>query len=91
MLSTSTLPPGGRAPDARGLTRDTVAAPFRLSTLLDRRDHTTLPYTGDGIAADAVASFEATTRDQAQALPCRQVGRKRTGCRAMIASEALAS
>ena len=39
-----------------------MAAPFRLVTLLDRRDHNALLYAGDGIAADSVASFEATAQ-----------------------------
>ncbi|CAN5468442.1 FAD-dependent monooxygenase [soil metagenome] len=40
---------GQRAPDASGLRRDSVTAPFRLFSLLDRRDHTVLLYAGPGV------------------------------------------
>lgn len=47
---------GRRAPDARGLTRAAVSAPFRLFSLFSARVHTLLMYTGDGYEA---AVFEA--------------------------------
>jgi pentachlorophenol monooxygenase len=49
---------GGRAPDARGLTRQAVSDPMRLYTLLGR-DHTTLLYAGNAAGADDVAGLEA--------------------------------
>lgn len=48
---------GGRAPDATGLHRDSVTEPFRLFTLLNRRDHTVFLYAGPGISE--VAALEA--------------------------------
>jgi hypothetical protein len=53
---------GGRAPDARGLTRQAVSDPMRLYTLLGR-DHTTLLYAG----ADDVAGLEAAADAVVQA------------------------
>ncbi|MBI3690013.1 MAG: FAD-dependent monooxygenase, partial [Mycolicibacterium aromaticivorans] len=50
--------PGGRAPDATGLTRPAVTDPVRLFTLLDRRRHTALIYAGAGSTATDVPSFE---------------------------------
>jgi 2-polyprenyl-6-methoxyphenol hydroxylase-like FAD-dependent oxidoreductase len=49
---------GGRVPDAAGLTRDAVAGPLRLFSLLDRREHTVLLYAGGDVTADDVASLE---------------------------------
>jgi pentachlorophenol monooxygenase len=49
---------GGRAPDAIGLTRDTVTHPIRLFSLLGGRDHTLLLYAGDDATPDDVPSFE---------------------------------
>ena len=46
---------GGRAPDARGLTRSAVAGPMRLFTVLAGTRHTLLLYAGPG---DDVASLE---------------------------------
>jgi 2-polyprenyl-6-methoxyphenol hydroxylase-like FAD-dependent oxidoreductase len=46
---------GGRAPDAKGLTRDAVTGPLRLFTLLGRRAHTLLLYVADGTAAEIEA------------------------------------
>lgn len=48
---------GERAPDATGLRRDAVTEPFRLFSLLNRRDHTVLLYAGAGTAE--VAALEA--------------------------------
>lgn len=48
---------GERAPDATGLRRDSVTDPFRLFSLLNRRDHTVLLYAGAGTAE--VAALEA--------------------------------
>lgn len=48
---------GERAPDATGLRRDSVTQPFRLFSLLNRRDHTVLLYAGAGVAD--VAALEA--------------------------------
>jgi pentachlorophenol monooxygenase len=48
---------GERAPDAIGLRRDSVTEPFRLFSLLNRRDHTVLLYAGAGVAD--VAALEA--------------------------------
>ena len=45
---------GGRAPDARGLTRQAVSDPMRLYTLLGR-DHTTLLYAGNVAGLEAAA------------------------------------
>lgn len=50
---------GGRAPDARGLTRAAVTAPIRLFSLFGARDHTLLLYLGDDAAAHDVAAGEA--------------------------------
>jgi pentachlorophenol monooxygenase len=52
---------GGRAPDARGLTRAMVADPIRLFTLLGRRGHTVLLYAGPGPCD--TAAYEATAED----------------------------
>jgi pentachlorophenol monooxygenase len=49
---------GGRAPDATGLSRDAVAGPTRLFSLLGRREHTLLLYAGGNSTADDVVSFE---------------------------------
>lgn len=56
---------GGRAPDARGLTRAAVTDPFRLYTLLDGTRHTVLVYadaaaTVDGIETVAAAAQKAS-------------------------------
>jgi pentachlorophenol monooxygenase len=50
---------GSRAPDAGGLTRDSVSAPLRLYSLLGRREHATLLYAGEALAEHAVAELEA--------------------------------
>jgi 2-polyprenyl-6-methoxyphenol hydroxylase-like FAD-dependent oxidoreductase len=55
----SALGAGSRGPDAIGLRRATVAEPFRLFTLLGRREHTTLLYAGAGAGGDTVATLEA--------------------------------
>jgi hypothetical protein len=57
--------PGGgtRAPDARGLARDSVSDPLRLFTLLSRREHTLLLYAGPGAASDTVERFERTAHE----------------------------
>lgn len=49
---------GGRAPDATGLTRDPVTNPFRLFSLLGRRDHALLLYAGASATDDDVPAFE---------------------------------
>ena len=49
---------GRRAPDATGLTRDVVAGPLRLFSLLSHREHTTILYAGDDATADDVGLFE---------------------------------
>lgn len=54
--------PGDRAPDARGLARDTVAGPLRLFTLLDRRKHTCILYAGESVNGRALAQIEAAAR-----------------------------
>ena len=56
---------GGRAPDARGLTRDAVTDPFRLFALLDGTQHTLLLYadaaaTVEGVETVAAAAHQAT-------------------------------
>lgn len=53
---------GSRAPDAGGLTRESVAAPLRLYSLLGRREHAALLYAGEALSADAVAGLEATVQ-----------------------------
>ncbi len=53
---------GRRADDATGLTRDSVAAPLRLYSLLGRRGHTALLYAGQTLAADTVARLESTAQ-----------------------------
>jgi hypothetical protein len=57
---------GGRAPDARGLTRQAVSDPMRLYTLLGR-DHTTLLHAGNAAGADDVAGLEAAADAVVQA------------------------
>ncbi len=49
---------GGRAPDARGLTRAIVTDPFRLFTLFGT-DHTLLLWAGDGTPESAVGELES--------------------------------
>ncbi|HET6731895.1 FAD-dependent monooxygenase [Mycobacterium sp.] len=49
---------GGRAPDATGLTRDAVAGPLRLFSLLGGREHTALLYAGDSSGPADVELFE---------------------------------
>jgi 2-polyprenyl-6-methoxyphenol hydroxylase-like FAD-dependent oxidoreductase len=63
--------PGGRAPDATGLTRDAVTGPLRLFSLLGRREHTTLLYAGDDATADDVALFERAADAAVQAAQAR--------------------
>ena len=63
--------PGGRAPDATGLTRDAVTGPLRLFSLLGRREHTTLLYAGDDATADDVALFERAADAALQAAQAR--------------------
>jgi 2-polyprenyl-6-methoxyphenol hydroxylase-like FAD-dependent oxidoreductase len=58
----STPAVGSRGPDAIGLRRAAVAGPFRLFTLLGRREHTTLLYAGAGTGGDTVATLEAAAR-----------------------------
>ncbi len=53
---------GSRAPDAGGLTRDSVSAPLRLYALLGRREHAALLYAGEALAGHAVAELEATAQ-----------------------------
>jgi pentachlorophenol monooxygenase len=53
---------GSRAPDAVGLIRDAVSAPFRLYSLLDRRAHATLLYAGEPLAGDALAALQAAAQ-----------------------------
>lgn len=50
--------PGRRAPDARGLTRDAVAFPIRLFSILDRIHHVLLLYAPPTIGADERSAFE---------------------------------
>jgi 2-polyprenyl-6-methoxyphenol hydroxylase-like FAD-dependent oxidoreductase len=50
---------GTRAPDARGLTRDAVSAPFRLFSLFGAREHTLLLYADRTAGSADVAGFEA--------------------------------
>lgn len=64
IVSTNTDDSGGpqagrRADDATGLTRESVAGPLRLYSLLGRREHTALLYAGETLAADAVAALES--------------------------------
>ncbi|MBC2639800.1 MULTISPECIES: FAD-dependent monooxygenase [unclassified Rhodococcus (in: high G+C Gram-positive bacteria)] len=56
---TATLAPGGRAPDARGLTRAAVAFPIRLFTLLGGRNHTLLLYADNSVDARGLELLEA--------------------------------
>lgn len=59
--SAGTVPeplPGGRAPDAKGLTRAAVTGPLRLFTLLGR-NHTAVFYADGDATPDDVARFEA--------------------------------
>jgi pentachlorophenol monooxygenase len=49
---------GDRAPDARGLVRDTVSAPVRLFSVLDRRKHTCILYAGAAIGQDWLLELE---------------------------------
>lgn len=78
---------GGRAPDARGLTRQAVSDPMRLYTLLGR-DHTTLLHADNAAGADDVAGLEAAAdcgagRARADGrLPGRGTGRGRGRYRA---------
>ncbi len=51
---------GGRAPDARGLTRPAVTAPVRLFTVFSARDHTLLLYVDGPVGTDDVDALEAT-------------------------------
>ncbi|WP_213573405.1 FAD-dependent monooxygenase [Rhodococcus sp. USK13] len=55
----TTLRPGQRAPDARGLTRAAVAFPIRLFGLLGRDRHTLLLYADDPVDARGLAVLEA--------------------------------
>jgi pentachlorophenol monooxygenase len=57
---------GGRAPDARGLTRQAVSDPMRLYALLGL-DHTTLLHAGNAAGADDVAGLEAAADAVVQA------------------------
>ncbi len=59
--------PGERAPDARGLTRDVVAFPIRLFSLLDRLNHTLLLYADDSIDSTGLALLESTAAAAATA------------------------
>jgi len=56
--SGTAAPAGARAPDARGLTRAVVTAPFRLFSLLSARAHTLLLYAGDTADTADAAEFE---------------------------------
>lgn len=58
---------GTRAPDARGLTRDAVSAPFRLFTLFGARLHTVLLFAGAATAGPDVAALEAVAAAAARA------------------------
>jgi 2-polyprenyl-6-methoxyphenol hydroxylase-like FAD-dependent oxidoreductase len=51
---------GGRAPDARGLTRPAVSAPVRLFTVFSALDHTLLLYVDGPVGTDDVDALEAT-------------------------------
>ncbi|MEV6390628.1 FAD-dependent monooxygenase [Nocardia xishanensis] len=53
--------PGQRAPDAAGLTRDAVAFPIRLFSLLGRTDHTVLIYVDDTAGPESSALVAALT------------------------------
>ncbi|MFZ2172821.1 MAG: FAD-dependent monooxygenase [Rhodococcus sp. (in: high G+C Gram-positive bacteria)] len=58
-LSGTSLPAAGeRAPDARGLTRDAVAFPIRLYSLLGRRDHTLLFHVDGSVDARGLEHLE---------------------------------
>ncbi|MFH5230628.1 FAD-dependent monooxygenase [Antrihabitans spumae] len=49
---------GARAPDARGLSRDAVADPIRLFSLLGRLEHTLLIYAGPDTVASELGVIE---------------------------------
>ncbi|MCP2275955.1 2-polyprenyl-6-methoxyphenol hydroxylase [Nocardia amikacinitolerans] len=53
--------PGHRAPDADGLTRDAVAYPIRLFSLLGRTDHTVLLYLDDTAGPESPTTVCALT------------------------------
>ncbi|WP_431951636.1 FAD-dependent monooxygenase [Nocardia lijiangensis] len=53
--------PGQRAPDAAGLTRDAVAFPIRLFSLLGRTDHTILIYLDEAAGPESPAAVAALT------------------------------
>ena len=53
---------GSRAPDAAGLTRDSVSAPLRLYSLLGRREHAVLLYADETLADDAMGGLEAAAQ-----------------------------
>ncbi|MFD6399048.1 FAD-dependent monooxygenase [Nocardia sp. NPDC060249] len=57
---TGAVPPlaGSRAPDAIGLTRDAVASPFRLFTLLAGPDHTLLWFVGNTCDTPTLTDIE---------------------------------
>ncbi|WP_099039166.1 FAD-dependent monooxygenase [Mycobacterium neglectum] len=66
--ATSGLRAGGRAPDARGLTRDAVTGPLRLFTLFGP-GHTLLLYADDTARPADVEHFERAA-DAAAAIAC---------------------
>ncbi|QYB02333.1 FAD-dependent monooxygenase [Rhodococcus sp. USK10] len=65
--SNAALVPGSRAPDARGLTRATVAFPLRLFTLLAGPNHTLLLYADDSVDARGLELLEAAATSVAAA------------------------
>lgn len=63
----SSVAPGSRAPDARGLTRAAVSFPFRLFTLLGGERHTLVLYADRSVGPKELAHLEAVAAASAAA------------------------